>query len=73
MPEMMRLKAVLRNVLFVIVLLRHDPFDETKNLQGTGAWGKAPDTNTACTGATHCALIKKPVHSQVRYVLLRQR
>ena len=39
MPEMMRLEAVLRNVLFrdSRILRRHDPFDEAKNLQGTGA------------------------------------
>ena len=37
MPEMMRLETVLHNVLFVIVPLRHDPFDEAKNLQGIGA------------------------------------
>ena len=44
MPEMMRLEAVLRNVLFVIVLLKHDLFDKAKNLQGKGAWGKVLDT-----------------------------
>ena len=44
MLEMMRLEAVLRYVLFVIVLLRRDPFDKAKNLQGTGAWGKILDT-----------------------------